>query len=144
MTSPSGEWKRIKAIFDAAVAAADREAYLAEACGSDVTLRRDVEALLASHERARTFLESPAGAWPGAMATRPLTGRTIGSYEIVSLVGDRRNGPSRAHEVRDEKPKPAPLRSRPDRLVIGDRELRPGQHPGRDATALCELLPSTV
>ena len=36
-----------------------RRAYLAEACGPDAALRARVEELLAVHERAASFLESP-------------------------------------------------------------------------------------
>ena len=38
----------------------ERRAYLDEACGNDLELRRRVEALLQSHEDAGDFLERPA------------------------------------------------------------------------------------
>src|SRR5574341_778520 len=38
---------------------AGRSAYLDEACGSDAALRQRVEALLASHEQAGSFLGTP-------------------------------------------------------------------------------------
>jgi hypothetical protein len=38
---------------------AERQAYLAEACGGDVALRQRVEGLLEVHERAGSFLERP-------------------------------------------------------------------------------------
>src|SRR5258707_12773756 len=37
-----------------------RQQYLAEACGDDVGLRQRVEALLRSHEKAGSFLSTPA------------------------------------------------------------------------------------
>lgn len=37
-----------------------RSAYLDRACAGDLTLRQEVESLLAAAERAGTFLESPA------------------------------------------------------------------------------------
>jgi hypothetical protein len=59
-------------IFEAALARrnpAERQAYLDEACGADVGLRRRVEALLASHDKLGDFMERPAleqmGAAPG-------------------------------------------------------------------------------
>ena len=66
MASASDEWTRIKTIFDAAVgmATADREAYVAPACGGGPALPCEVEALLASHDQARTFVEASAGALP--------------------------------------------------------------------------------
>jgi hypothetical protein len=33
---------------------------MAERCGEDAALKRSVETLLAAHDRARDFLESPA------------------------------------------------------------------------------------
>src|SRR5262249_7664609 len=39
----------------------ERAAYLDQACGADASLRRRVEALLRSHERAANFMEVPIG-----------------------------------------------------------------------------------
>jgi hypothetical protein len=41
---------------------AARPRYLADACRHDSTMRRHVEALLAAHDQAATFLETPARA----------------------------------------------------------------------------------
>ncbi|SRR5579872_6777094 len=38
---------------------AERQAYLDDACGDDLTLRRQVEALLKTHDRAGNFLQEP-------------------------------------------------------------------------------------
>jgi serine/threonine protein kinase/tetratricopeptide (TPR) repeat protein len=88
MTATPGEWLRAKAIFDAAVLldAVTRETYLADACGPDDLLRQQVEALLASHDQARTFLDQPVATSAGR-TTDTLDGRTIGSYRILSRVG---------------------------------------------------------
>src|SRR5208282_1199608 len=54
--------KLIKEIFADALEksdAAERAAYLAQACGNDVQLRQHVEALLQAHEKAGAFLEQP-------------------------------------------------------------------------------------
>src|SRR5262245_32927255 len=51
---------------------ADRRAYLEKACGGDVALRRQVEALLAAHFMPGTFLDEPVGKQLGAgSATLP-------------------------------------------------------------------------
>ena len=50
-------------IFEAALDIADlarREAFLSQACGADDALRARVDALLASHDAASQFLETPA------------------------------------------------------------------------------------
>src|SRR5271165_5701876 len=39
---------------------ADRTAYLDEVCGDNIELRRQVEELLAAHERSGQFLDQPA------------------------------------------------------------------------------------
>jgi hypothetical protein len=52
----------MKEVFDGARALAldARPAYLAAACDGDEALRQEIEALLASHEQAASFLEKPA------------------------------------------------------------------------------------
>src|SRR5688572_1032 len=54
-------WNAIMAVFADAVdrPPAEREAFVAEACGSDAELRAEVESLLASHEGDADFLEAP-------------------------------------------------------------------------------------
>ena len=58
---PDEDWLRLKDVFEGARAlpADSRPAYLAAACYDNPALRQEVELLLASHERARTFLETP-------------------------------------------------------------------------------------
>ena len=63
MSHRPDEWARVKELFEGARAlpADARREYLASACGGDEALRQEVETLLASHERAKSFLETPAG-----------------------------------------------------------------------------------
>jgi serine/threonine-protein kinase len=53
---------RVEAIFWAALArpAAERTAFLEQACAGDSNLRRQVDELLRGHEAAGGFLEQPA------------------------------------------------------------------------------------
>ena len=55
------DWLRLKEVFEGARAlpTESRPAYLAAACHDNPALRLEVEQLLASHERATTFLERP-------------------------------------------------------------------------------------
>jgi len=55
-------WNAMMAVFvDAAeLPQAERPVFIAQACGSDVELRQEVESLLAAHEGDARFLESPA------------------------------------------------------------------------------------
>ena len=56
-------------------ALADRRAYVAEACQGDEELRQGVEALLAAHERAGSFLASPAVGAPASVDGPPARDR---------------------------------------------------------------------
>jgi eukaryotic-like serine/threonine-protein kinase len=55
-------WRQIDELFLAALEHNDEERakFLNGACGSDVSLRNEVESLIASHEQANTFIERPA------------------------------------------------------------------------------------
>jgi serine/threonine protein kinase/tetratricopeptide (TPR) repeat protein len=68
-----------------------RRAYLAEACQGDEELRRGVEALLAVHERAGSFLAGPAlgGSIPdNAAPLREGPGTIIGPYKLLEQIGE--------------------------------------------------------
>ncbi len=55
-------WERLKPIFDAALetAPADRSSFVEEACGTDQTLRRELDRLLAAHSQQDATLEEIA------------------------------------------------------------------------------------
>src|SRR5436190_6972432 len=59
-TLDAENWLRLKEVFEAArsLPTESRPAYLASACQDNPALRLEVEQLLASYERATTFLES--------------------------------------------------------------------------------------
>ncbi len=61
--TPEG-WARVKEIFNAALdqSPEKREKFLSEACGGDESLRREVNRLLAEHDQAGEFLNTPV--WP--------------------------------------------------------------------------------
>jgi serine/threonine protein kinase/Tol biopolymer transport system component/tetratricopeptide (TPR) repeat protein len=83
-------WKQVIDIFSAAleVDAAARDSFLASRCGDDQELRKNVEALLSSHDRAGDFIEQPVLA-SGQLedVLRENEGRRIGAYKIVSELG---------------------------------------------------------
>ena len=62
----------------------DRAAYLDEACGGDVELRRDVERLLVRQSAPAGFLDSPAWLEPRPRLER---GTRLGTYEIEDFIG---------------------------------------------------------
>ena len=59
--------------------------FIASACGDDDALRRQVEELLASHEQAKSFLETPAVL--GDVVPRNLEGQQLGPYHLESRIG---------------------------------------------------------
>jgi TolB-like protein/tetratricopeptide (TPR) repeat protein len=84
------DWPRVKVVLEGALACgdADREAYLVEACGTDASLRAQVERLLAVRNDAGTFLETPAAQLLNEPRGREdLTGRAASSYRLLSRLG---------------------------------------------------------
>lgn len=89
------DWARITELFDEAVNmdADAREALLARVAASEPAAASEVRGLLAAHDRAGTFLETPPwAAMPDlleeALDTIPdLTGRRIGPYRVLEPLG---------------------------------------------------------
>src|ERR1700682_1033748 len=78
------QWETIKALFEAAVEkpAAERPSFLAVA-SRDTAVVREVERLLANHEKAGSFLSSPAAAGAGYRGDVPA------SFSPGDLLADR-------------------------------------------------------
>ncbi len=87
---------RIQEVFELVVGMDDgeRDAALAEACGRDVALRKEVDMLLGAHVRAAGFLatptagEQPSGVKPGSGALSEMAGSVIGRYKLLQLIGE--------------------------------------------------------
>ena len=88
-------WQRVKTICADALERGvgdgdgdgEREAFVAERCGGDAEVRREVLRLLAAHERAGPeFLEQPTGG-PLTLAVPFDVGRRIGAWELVEELG---------------------------------------------------------
>jgi len=58
----SEQWKRVDSVLQAVLEREpeERDAYLQQACGGDLTVEREVRSLLAAQQKAADFLESPA------------------------------------------------------------------------------------
>jgi serine/threonine protein kinase/Tol biopolymer transport system component len=87
--------KNEETIFDAAVELqdpAERARFVAQACGDDLKLRREVEALLRSHD-SRSLLDVPAfdlavGANNHAPLPMEAPGTVIGRYKLLEKIGE--------------------------------------------------------
>ena len=92
MTLPPYDRQHLKEVFAGARAlpASERQAYVSVACAGNEALRQEVESLLASDERAASFLESPAVVW-GDGTPQPaqpmIEGRRLGAYQVQALLG---------------------------------------------------------
>jgi serine/threonine protein kinase len=83
----------VKAVFDRALeitSAAERRAYLDEACAADPEVRGKVEALLRAYDEAGSFLESPPAVL-GATVDEPVAerpGTVLGPYRLMEQTGE--------------------------------------------------------
>ena len=90
-------WQQLDKLFNSALELdrKERAQFLDEACVGNVSLRREVEALLAAHQSAGSFIENPAleveaQALAGEQVTRApntIKGQTIGHYRIIERLG---------------------------------------------------------
>jgi serine/threonine protein kinase/tetratricopeptide (TPR) repeat protein len=124
------DWPRVKAVLEGALArdGATRAAYVTEACGDDADIRHQVDTLLASHDRAGSFLETSALATENA--ADPLIGRIVGAYRLEARIGAGGMGEVyKAHDTKLDRPValkllPAHLAGDPDRLRRFHAEAR--------------------
>ncbi len=102
MNRDAADWPRVKGILgDAIRLPADaRAAFLDTACASDDSLRRQVEKLLAAHDQADAFLETPPE-MPAAIHNRSLEGQRLGPYEFVARIGA--GGMGEVYKARDQR-----------------------------------------
>ncbi len=84
---PNSNWQRLEQIFfDAVEHTGDARArFLSDACGADLELRAEVDAMIAAHEGDRRL--SPERWEDDASAIDPLIGSRVGAYRIERLLG---------------------------------------------------------
>jgi serine/threonine protein kinase len=84
------QWAKVNDLFHGALerAADERQAWLLAETGADPEVMREVEALIAAHEREPSFLDAPAVVpEPPRSATASINGRQIGPYVVTREIG---------------------------------------------------------
>ncbi len=86
-------WTRIEEVLAGALERdpAERDAYLDQACAGDITIRAEVDSLLAAHERPGAVDRMAADFAPVAARLRntaaSLAGKSVGPYEVHEEIG---------------------------------------------------------
>src|SRR6266576_3788274 len=141
MLMEPGRWGRITDIYHATIArpSEERASFLGEECHGDESLRKQVEAMVKSHEQSGDFIESPAFAVaPELLINEPtgdLIGQLIGHYRIESLLGV--GGMGEVYLARDEQlGRKVALKLLPEYMTADETQLSRFKTEARRASAL--------
>ncbi len=136
-----GRWVRVTDIYHATIARPpeERASFLGEECHGDESLRKQVEAMVKSHERSGDFIESPAFAIAPELLIDEPTGKLIGQlishYRIESFLGV--GGMGEVYLARDERlGRKVALKLLPEHLTADETQLSRFKTEARTASAL--------
>jgi TolB-like protein/Tfp pilus assembly protein PilF len=137
----AARWRRITGIYHATIVRPpeERASFLGQVCHGDEGMRKQVEAMVKSHERLGDFIESPAFAIaPELLIHEPagdLIGQLVGHYRIGSLLGV--GGMGEVYLAQDERlERKVALKILPERLTTDETQLSRFEHEARTASAL--------
>jgi eukaryotic-like serine/threonine-protein kinase len=132
-------WKQVDQLLQDALdrGPAERVAFLAEACGADDELRREVESLLGFHDRAGNFIETPpaevAADW--LAVKEPRAGQAIGHYQLLRQIG--RGGMGEVYLARDTRlDRQVALKLLPHRFTTDAQRVQRFRQEARAASSL--------
>ena len=99
-------WRRVDELFHSALERdrAERADFLRGACAGDEGLRREVEKLIAAHEKDGSFIDSPAYADTELLADDQAVltaGQRLGPYKVISRIGS--GGMGEVHLAEDTR-----------------------------------------
>ncbi|HEU0254161.1 MAG TPA: protein kinase, partial [Pyrinomonadaceae bacterium] len=96
-------WQQIKNVFNLALEyePAQRSSFLSQACDNDEALQKEVESLLAAHEKDGSFIDSPAFKAMVDHTPELRAGQVVGTYEITSFLG--RGGMGEVYVAHDKR-----------------------------------------
>ncbi len=130
----SERWLQIEGIVDTALQQApdERSEFLAQACGSDVELRREVDSLLAGEHDGPEWLNQPLGE---AIAPPIELGTQVGHYQVMEVIG--RGGMGEVYRAVDTRlQRDVALKFLPAGSAMDPEALRRFQREARAASAL--------
>jgi serine/threonine protein kinase/tetratricopeptide (TPR) repeat protein len=139
-------WQQIEKLFQSAIERPtdEREAFLDQACAGDNQLRSEVESLIASHDPAGAFIESPPVDLPTIhmSSTTPVNSQSelnisqgIGPYKVISHIG--RGGMGEVYLAQDTRlARQVALKMLRAELTRDTDRLRRFQQEARAASAL--------
>src|SRR2546425_6934595 len=134
-------WQQIDNLLQSALARSpeERSAFLARACAEDELLRSEVESLIASHEDASNFLETPMSQIAAELLVNGraglAVGQKIGPYKIVGSLGA--GGMGEVYLAEDPRlGRKIALKLLPDYLTKDENRLRRFELEARAASSL--------
>ncbi|MDX6497114.1 MAG: eukaryotic-like serine/threonine-protein kinase [Blastocatellia bacterium] len=134
-------WLQVKEIFSSAIQyqPVERSAFIARACGGDAVLRKEVESLVAAHEKDGSFIDAPAYQQAAELIVDEKSelkpGQALGSYEIISFIS--RGGMGEVYLAQDRRlSRKVALKLLPAALTKDDDRLRRFEQEARAASAL--------
>ena len=134
-------WEQVERLFHAALERepARRAAFLSRACAGDAEMLREVESLVASHERSGDFIEAPAAdVAAGLLAEEDeglAPGQACGPYRVEGLLGA--GGMGKVYLAEDTRlGRRVALKLLPQRFTADADRVRRFEREARAASAL--------